>query len=154
MPLPCIPGADLQIPPDVFSSDGLAVLLLQGGRYGGDWHIAVTTAADQTDCLGSFQTAPHQQQELLTDPRYPWLAIETAFIWLMAQAQEHGWRVVSWDCLNGHYGPDEAPYFCAASAIVANEAFIPQPGVTYADQQTLDQVMGYAKKDSVPVEGR
>jgi len=144
MPLPCIPGADLQIPPGVFSSDGLAVLLLQGGRYGGDWHIAVTTAADQTDCLGSFQTDTPRKQQLLPGPRYPWLAVETAFIWLTAQAQEHGWRVVGWECLNRHYGPGEAPYFCAAQAIVADATFTPLPGTTYADEMTLDEVMGYS----------
>lgn len=148
MPLPYITGKALDIPAGAFNADGLAVLIAQGGRYGGDWHIAFTAQDDRQEALGRFQTdagGATAKRALTGDPGYPYRAIESAFIWLMEQAKAHGWRVVGFECLNSHYGPDEAPYFCAAQALVAGDSFMPQPGVFYADALTLDQVMGYTE---------
>ncbi|HEY5987167.1 MAG TPA: hypothetical protein VIV12_12455 [Streptosporangiaceae bacterium] len=136
----------LDIPASAFNADGLAVLLLQGGRYGGDWVIHAVPfqpKADREDSYGRLDTFTPSDQALLSDPRYPYLAVESAFIWLNDQARQRGWRVVAWECLNAHYGAQERPYFCAARAIVTNQSFVPVPDVTYADEQTLDQVMGY-----------
>jgi hypothetical protein len=144
MPLPYDTTTDLQIPAGAFNNDGLAVLLLQGGRYGGDWTV-VASGGPERDTWGEFCTSidDRRKRALLTDPGYPDRAAETAFIWLMDQAKRQGLRVVGWECMNSHYGPGEAPYFCAAQAIVANESFVPAEGVIYADGQTLDAVMGY-----------
>jgi len=143
MPLPYETRKPLNLPATSFSGDGLAVLQVQGGRYGGDWVISVT---DGQDSFGELEAhaPPGRKAELMRDPGYPDRAIETAFIWLLAQAQERGWRVVYWECLNGQYGPREVAYFCTARVIIANERFAPQPGVKYADEQTLDAVMGYS----------
>jgi hypothetical protein len=143
MPLPISSSEDLSIPATEFNEHGLAVIMLSGGRYGGDWMIGASTNVDG-DRLGEFETdAGPSKPALERDPRYPYLAIETAFIWLMGEAPKHGWRVVGFECFNDRYGEAERPYFCLARAVVASEQFKPSPGVTYADEMTLDAVMGY-----------
>lgn len=143
MPLPVSSSEPLSIPAAEFNEHGLAVIMLSGGRYGGDWAIGASTNADG-EKLGELRTeAGSSRRELEHDPRYPYLAIETAFAWLTGEVQRHGWRVVAFDCLNDQYGEAERPYFCLAQAIVASGQFKPSPGVTYADEMTLDAVMGY-----------
>ena len=84
-----------------------------------------------------------RKRALKDDPAYPDRAVESAFIWLIEQTRAQGLRVVMFECLNHHYGPGEAPYFCAARAVIASPVFVPQPETRYADEQTLDEVMGY-----------
>jgi hypothetical protein len=145
MPLAIESAKALNIPETAFNADGLAVLTVPGARYGGDWSVSFRGTGDAE--LGSvFTSAGRSKRELESDPRYPYLAIETAFIWLIGQAREHGWRVVSWECFNSCYGENERPFFCLARAIVASPAFVPEPGVTYADELTLDAVMAAAEK--------
>jgi len=139
MPLGVSSSTGLDIPAGTFNSDGLAVIMLSGGRYGGQWVITVSAQADGPQ-FGEFW-ADSDGRVLTGDPRYPDLAIETAFIWLMAEAPPRGWRVVSFENLNRHYGPGERPYFCLARAIIASSSFTPQPGAVYADQMTLAEVM-------------
>lgn len=144
MPLPMSSSEDLQISESEFDANGLAVIMLAGGRYGGDWVVRASTSADG-EALGEFRTASGSSKaELQRDPAYPYLAVETAFIWLMGQAPKREWRVVHFECLNHRYDKAERPFFCLAQAIIANRAFTPAPGVTYADQLSLDAVMGYA----------
>jgi hypothetical protein len=142
MPLSVESAEALDIPESAFNSDGLAVLMVPGGRYGGDWSVTFV-GPDDVKFGKIFTAAGRSKQELLNDPRYPYLAAETAFIWLVGQAREQGWRVVSWECFNDQYGEDERPYFCLARAIVASEKFTPAPGAAYADELTLDEAMGY-----------
>jgi hypothetical protein len=147
--LPCRTRKPLNLPARAFNADGLAVLMLTGGRYGGDWAMGFAPMDAPGDICGELRTeAGDRKGVLLSDPGYPGRAAETAFIWLLAQAREHGWRLVAWECMNSVYSPPEAAYFVAARAIVANESFTPAEGVTYADEQTLDAAMGY-----VPVPG-
>jgi hypothetical protein len=143
MPLPVASSDGLTIPAGDFNDDGLAVIILQGGRYGGDWTVH---AMIDGDSLGEFSTEvdARRKAELQTDPGYPDRAIETAFIWLMGEAKRQGMRVVFFECLNSRYDAESRPYFCAAQALVASAAFTPEAGVTYADEMTLDAVMGYA----------
>jgi hypothetical protein len=142
MPFPASTTSSLELPDGQFNADGLAVLFLSGSRAGGDWMIAASAAADSRQ-LGEFQTSADEsrKQRLLQDPRYPDLAIESAFTWPSGQARDRGWRVFGFECLNGRYGPGEPPYFCLAQAVIANAAFTPAPGVAYADELTLDAVM-------------
>jgi hypothetical protein len=143
MPLPVGSSENLSIPAGQFNGDGLAVIMLSGGRYGGDWVIGAS-ASDDGPRLGEFMTeAGSSRTALERDPRYPDLAIETAFTWLMGEAPKRGWRVVGFECLNDQYGEAERPYFCLARAVVASGKFKPSPGVTYADEMTLAAVMGY-----------
>ena len=144
MQLPVSGAEPLSIPESAFNDNGLAVIMVPGGRYGGDWSVNFMGPDDAK--LGSIFTSVDERskQALLSDPGYPDRAIETAFIWLTGQAREHGWRVVSWECFNSQYAEAERPFFCLARAIVASETFTPAPGVTYADEMTLDEVMGYS----------
>jgi hypothetical protein len=117
--------------------------MLSGGRYGGDWVIGASTNADG-DLLGEVRTeAGASRRELERDPRYPYLAIESAFAWLVGEAKRLGWRVVGFECFNDQYREEDRPYFCLARALVANASFVPRPGVAYADEMTLDAVMDY-----------
>jgi hypothetical protein len=142
MPLPVASAEALSIPETAFNADGLAVLAIPGGRYGGDWSISFM--AGDVNC-GSLSTSvdDRRKRELQSDPGYPDRAIETAFIWLIGQTREQGLRVVGWECFNSRYAEAERQFFCLARAIVAGKAFIPAPGVTYADEMTLDAAMGY-----------
>ena len=143
MPLPVASAEALDIPESAFDGNGLAVLMIPGGRYGGDWTVSVM--AGDINCGSLSTTAPERsKRELLSDPGYPDRAIETAFIWLISETRKQSLRVVSWECLNSQHSPAECPYFCLARAIVASETFTPAPGVTYADEMTLDEVMGYS----------
>lgn len=122
--------------------------MLSGGRYGCDWTVNATAGADggSLGVLGQFQTSidDRRKQALQNDPGYPDRAVETAFIWLMSEAPKHGWRIVAFESFSDRYGPAERPYFCLARAIIASERFEPAPGVTYADEMTLDAVMAGA----------
>jgi hypothetical protein len=144
VPLPVSSSEPLSIPATEFNEHGLAVIFLSGGRYGGDWAFNATVPGGDRS-LGEFETSvdDRRKQALQNDPGYPDRAIETAFIWLTGEVRKHGWRVVGFECLNDQYGPAERPYFCLARAIVADSTFKPSPGVTYADEMTLDAVMGY-----------
>ena len=144
MPLPISSSEDLSIPATEFNEHGLAVIMLSGGRYGGDWMIGA--GAEDAGKLGELGTdAGPSRAELERDPRYPYLAIETAFAWLRGEADRLGLRVVAFDCLNDRYGEAERPYFCLARAVVANASFAPRAGIAYADEMTLDAVMGYGR---------
>jgi hypothetical protein len=149
MPLPIASSEDLAIPAAMFNEHGLAVLTLQGGRYGGDW-VITPVSPDGRDLDGGGLTTSagdeRARQALLADPGYPDRAIETAFIWLMEQAKRQGLRVVAFECLNSQYPETDRPYFCAARAVVAGQSFRPAPGVIYDDEQTLDAVMGYVPR--------
>ncbi len=143
MPLPIGSSEDLNIPDSQFNEHGLAVVFLSGGRYGGDWVVSASAEGGDRK-LGEFQTdGGTSKAELERDPRYPYLAIETAFIWLMGEAPKQGRRVVGFECLNDRYAEAERPYFCLARAVVANASFAPRPGIAYADEMTLDAIMGY-----------
>lgn len=143
MPLPIADADPLNIPESAFNADGLAVIMLPGGRYGGDWVIQAVNAGGDQQPAGKIRTSVdgRRKQVLENDPGYPDRAIETAFIWLTGEARRQGLRVVDFECLNGRYAPAERPFFCLARGIVASAAFIPAEGVTYADDQTLDAVM-------------
>lgn len=135
MPLDHRTITPLEIPNAAFNADGLAVLLLRGTRETGTW--VIQAAAGGEVGLGQLQTLIPEQGGFLDDPHYPDLAVETAFIWLNEQARRQGWRVVSWECLNAYYDPEERPLYCAARAVVVNRTFIP-----VRDEQTLELIMG------------
>jgi hypothetical protein len=130
--LTVVPEKDLELGDDAFSEDGLAVLFVSGGRYGGDWNMAASTGAEE-DSRGSFwATRPGGVSP--DDPQYPDMAVEAAFGWLAGQARARGWRVLSWENLNSEYGPAERPYFTLARAVLGSERFTPLPGARYADE--------------------
>lgn len=141
MPLAFTTDQPLDLNGCEYNDDDLAVLMLAGGRYGGIWAVQAMTA--EGDVIGSFQTHLDESKhaDLPNDPRYPYLAAETGFIWLREQTAQLGVQLLHFECLNHQYAAESAPYFCAAQFIVAGETFEPAPGVEYADQWTLDQAM-------------
>ncbi len=147
MPLPIASSEDLTIPPRSFNENGLAVIMLSGARYGGDWVISATASA-HGPAFGKLWTSvdERRKQALEQDPGYPDRAIETAFIWLAGETKRQDLRVVMFERLNDQYGESERPYFCLARAVIASEKFTPMPGVTYADEMTLDAAMGYVSQ--------
>jgi hypothetical protein len=145
MPLPFCVTQALDVPPADFNAHGLAVVDIRGGRYGGDWVVSAVIAGRQPDeVIGRIDTeAGGRRDHLTSDPQYPDRAIETAFVWLNDETRRRGWRLVSCECANQGIPAHQAPYFCAARVIIASETFVPAPGVTYADELTLDHWMGY-----------
>ena len=133
MPLPYTVTEPLNVPTAAFNSDGIAVLRVGGGRYGGDW---VIDALDGGQAVwGSIETCYDLGRDDLTkDARYPDLALDSAFVWLNGEAKKRGWRLIFWESLNSGIPQDEKPYFTVARAMLASEHFVPMDGVTYADE--------------------
>jgi hypothetical protein len=134
MPLPVEHSIPLNVPTDAFDEKGLCELFVSGGRYSGIWSMAVLRGADGP-VLGRLTAG---RRELKQDPCYPDLAVDTAFVWLMGEAAEHGWRVLWFKNLNSQYGPGERPYFVLAQVVIGSQRFKPKPGVRYADQLMPD----------------
>lgn len=130
MPLQVDQSISLNLPAGVFNSDGLAVVMLSGGRYGGNWVVKAIPDADgdPANPAGQFTTfAGSPKAALLHHPRYPDLAVETAFIWLMGQVMHLGLRVVRFECLNSQFDEATRAYSCLARAVIANRSFTPSP---------------------------
>ncbi len=136
----------LDIPAEVFNQHGLVVLIAQGGRYGGDWIIGLSCLESDyrgRSCGKMMTQAGNRKSSLVSDSRYPDMAIESLFSWTTEQvSQRRGWRIVYFANMNKIYSTANSPYFCAAHIIVASESFIPEEGVRYADDIPLKQMMG------------
>jgi hypothetical protein len=138
MPLPYEVTAELEIPASLFNRHAIAVVVVQGVRAGGDWHVNVSTLADR-NVRGGFATSHPQSTSLAAEVWYPRLGHETAFIWLNDQVKQRGWSLLQY--IKIEYAPSERPYFFAAQVAVGSELFLPALGVMYAGELTLDQVM-------------
>lgn len=141
MPLSISSGTGLELPSAEFNADGLAVIMISGGRYGGQWVMGASAKADGPK-LGEFW-ADSGPRDLTGDPCYPDLAIETAFVWLRGETARLGLRLVGFENLNRHYDADSRPYFCLARAIIASPSFVPVPGARYAEEQTPDEATAF-----------
>lgn len=138
MPLPYDTSKNLDIPTSTFNDDGIAVIDIRGGRYGGHWVInAFVAGADEREA-GSIETCYDLRRDDLTkDERYPNLAADTAYVWLHGEMKQRGWRLLAWENLNQHYPAGERPYFMAARAVIGSDKFVPAPGVKYADEMAV-----------------
>lgn len=133
MPLPYNTTESLQVPAGDFSQDAIAVLTLQGARYGGHWTIDAYTASP-TESVGTIETCYDlKRADLTKEERYPQLAMDTALIWINDHVKRHGWRLLTWEGLNDKYGADERPFFILARALIGGAGFTPAEGVEYAD---------------------
>lgn len=134
MPLPYNTAHALEVPTEAFNADGIAVINISGGRYGGHWDINAFATGDD-EPIGEIQTCYDlDRSDLTKDARYPDLAVDTAYVWLHDMVKTRGWRLLTWDSLNAGYGPNERPYFMAARALIGSEDFVSAPGVKYADE--------------------
>lgn len=134
MPLHYDVEEELNIPAELFNADAIAVIDINGGRYGGDWVISAS-ARTVDESLGQINTSHDRSHHDLTqDERYPDLAADTAYVWLHDHVKKHGWRLLTWECFNNQMGPDERPYFMSVRAAIGSDKFVPAPGVKYADE--------------------
>ena len=138
MPLDYTTTQPLDLQGVEYNDDDLAVLMLAGDRYGGEWFVEAQTPDGAT--IGQYRTHidDGRNTDLRDDPRYPYLAVESGFIWLRDQLAHLGVQLLDFECLNHHY---DTAFFCAARFVVAGETFEPIAGVDYADQWTLDYAM-------------
>lgn len=103
----------LRIPQDAFSSGGVAVLLLQGARYGGRWAIEACYGPRGEKTIGSLYT------EATEDPD---VAAETAKAWIEQQCVPLGLKVIGFFNLsNDRYAPHERPFYTMSQVNVAGK---------------------------------
>jgi hypothetical protein len=106
----------LDIPAAAFN-DGLAVLIINGGSYGGEWHLSIFPThipLAERERIGEVLTGPA--------PRQPDRAVEAASAWLAGECARLGYDLLRVDSQNHQYGPGEAPFFALALAVVARPA--------------------------------
>jgi hypothetical protein len=103
----------LNIPADAFDN-GMAVLLVTGGSYGGAWVMnALPVDADgvRNRPCGSIETDPAERQ--------PGRALTAVRAWLEDYCEGTPFSLLHFESMNHTYGPDEAPFFSSAKAIIA-----------------------------------
>lgn len=111
MPLPYIVAKPLApIPPDRFNADGLAGLIVAGGRYGGHWVLNASFTPEEV--IGTIETEQDDR---------PSMAVDTAYVWINDEAARIGLKIVHFESMNDRYPPDQAPYFAAAQFILAGK---------------------------------
>lgn len=111
MPLAYEERTPLTIPADAFADDDLARIVVQGGRYGGEWNLiaSVLTPGSDPQPIGEIMTAADDRPEM---------AVDTAQVWLNDACGKAGLKLAHFESKNDSYGPAEAPFFAAAFALV------------------------------------
>lgn len=104
---------ELAVPEPSFNKDGIASLIVTGGRYSGTWKINVCDGpADSPTILGSVWT------ESTEDPS---VAVATATAWLAEECTRLGLKVAHVEDHSHKYGPDERPYFVTFQALLVDK---------------------------------
>lgn len=128
----------LTIPAAEFNENHIAVLLVVGNRYGGQWKINLLSQREHPNeavALGTIETFyDHQRDDLTDSPRYPQLGLDTALIWLLAETKEKGWRLLTWKDVNDQVPEDAKKFTIGAQVLLGSDQFVPAPGVEYADE--------------------
>lgn len=137
MPLLYTTVSGLAVNSGSFNGDAVAVLNIQGTGYGRKWMIIVSDEDYAT--VGEFAAGRLETESISDSDDYPLRVLETAYVWVHDQATKRGWRVLAWNA--DEYPTNQRPHFIAAQVLIGSEAFVPTPGVVYADEMTLDQVM-------------
>lgn len=104
----------LNIPADCFSSQGLAVLLVTGGSYGGCWVMKALPVG-----MNNKPGPPCGEIETIEAPRQPEHALSAVRAWFEDYCANTPFVLVHFQSLNERYGPDEAPFFSSAQVAVA-----------------------------------
>lgn len=113
MPLAYEVTKALDIPATNYNADGLASLVVHGGRYGGSWQIS---ALADNEPLGTIFTSPDDR---------PAMAIDTALVWLNDETTRAGLRLVHFEDCGDQLPAGERPFFIIGRAVVANAGFVP-----------------------------
>jgi hypothetical protein len=111
MPLTYEVCEPLVIPDDAYNADGIAAIIVTGGRYGGCWSLSALPAG------GPQQGQPVGEIFTEKDER-PSMAVDTAVVWVNEACVLAGVKLAHFESLNYKYGPDEAPYFASAMFLV------------------------------------
>ncbi|HWU05566.1 MAG TPA: hypothetical protein VN520_04045 [Streptomyces sp.] len=138
MPLHYEVTKPLTVPDHEFNENHIAVLLVIGNRYGGQWEINLLSQREhptEAAALGTIETFyDHQREDLTDSPRYTQLGLDTALIWLLAEAKERNWRLLVWESVNDQVPEDARKFTIGARVALGGEQFVPAPGATYADE--------------------
>lgn len=105
----------LDIPASCFSDQGVAVLLVTGGSYGGQW--VLNALAMNLD--GSVSDQPCGSIMTGEAPRNPERALTAARAWCEAYCEGTPFSLAVFESLNHTYSPGEAPFFASARVAVA-----------------------------------
>ena len=104
---------ELALPAEAFDQNGMAVLAITGGSYGGTWVLnAISTH------LPPSEAEPAGQIETDEAPRQPERPLTAARHWLTAYCAANGCELAHFEPLNHTYSPDEAPFFSSAQAVI------------------------------------
>ncbi|MEU7031868.1 hypothetical protein AB0A60_34875 [Streptomyces sp. NPDC046275] len=138
MPLHYEVTEPLTIPAAEFNENHIAVLLVVGNRYGGQWKIDLLSQREHPNeavALGTIETFyDHQRDDLTDSPRYPQLGLDTALVWLLAETKEKGWRLLIWEDMSDQV-PEEARRFTIGARVaLGGDQFVPAPAAVYADE--------------------
>lgn len=114
MPLAYTETEPLTIPDNAYNAYNVATILIQGGRYGGEWVMnAIALDGGQiredAEVIGSIHTARDER---------PGMAVDAAFVWVNDVCVRSGLKLGHFENRNGDYGPAEAPYFAAALFLI------------------------------------
>ncbi len=112
MPLTYDTREPLVIPDEGWNDDGQLLLLVQGGRYGGQWLMSAAPLDLEHgpgDEVGAIWTA--------LDYR-PAMAVDTAVVWVNDACARAGHSVLAVMNLNHLYDADSAPYFAAVQFVI------------------------------------
>ncbi|MEV5279743.1 hypothetical protein ACFYMW_25755 [Streptomyces sp. NPDC006692] len=121
-----------------FDDNHIAVLLVIGHRYGGQWKINMFSQREHPNeavALGTIDTFhDHQRDDLTDSDRYPQLGLDTALIWLLSEAKEMGYRLLLWEDERDQVPAEAAMFTIGARVAFGSARFVPAPGVVYADE--------------------
>lgn len=128
----------LTVPVNEFNENHIAVLLVVGNRYGGQWKIDVLSQRERSGeaaALGTIEAFHDHQRVNLTDsPRYPQLGLDTALIWLLTEAKDKGWRLLTWEDVSDQVPEDARKFTIGARVALGSDQFVPAPAAVYADE--------------------
>ena len=119
MPLTYGVTEPLAIPADAYNADDVAVILVTGGRYGGQWALRAQPVKDgkpTETCIGEIFTEKDER---------PGMAVDTAYVWVNDACVRAGVKLAAVKDMNGSYDAESAPYF--ASALFYVDRRVPSP---------------------------
>lgn len=103
-------------PDDAFNADDVAVILVNGARYGGQWALNAWPVKDG-------RPSENPVGEIFTEKTdRPDVAVDAAYVWINDACTKAGMKLAHFVNKNSEYGPNEAPFFAAALFVVDRRA--------------------------------
>lgn len=101
-----------QLPTARFNEDGIAVLILTGSRYGGEWSLGLLGPDDQDNPIASVRTDKTED---------PDVALLAGIAWVREQAATIGLKVAHAASQNHRYPADQRPFFATAQVVLVDK---------------------------------